>query len=175
MITARLIGYKAIIKKEKNMKVPSIGTHKKRKIELNPLETLYLVDKNRISVIDKAGQLLDFDKLLKRFSKRDKDIFPKFLIYRDLMDRGYVVTMGYGRGIDLLVYDRGDYPDKPAKIRVVGIDEGRPIKIDTLINELNNSLLSKKELKIAVIERRGEIVYYSLSFFKGIINRKKGE
>lgn len=174
MITARLSGHKTVIKKTKRSRVPNLGTHRKRVVELNPLETLYLVDKNRLTVTDKRGRPVDFDELLKRFGKKDKDIFPKFLIYRDLMDKGYMVTKGYGKGIDLLVYDKGDYPDKPAKMRIIGIDEGRPIKIDSLINELNNSLMSKKELKIAVIERRGEIVYYSLSYFKGVINKKYG-
>ncbi len=136
------------------------------KFYIHRLAALYLVDKE----IDFNGlQLyrhLDINTLIKKFAKYDPHIFSKYLIYRDLMDRGYVATEGYGRGIDLLVYDRGDFPDKPPSIRIIGIEEGDKISINQLLNEVYLGSLNKKKIIIAVIERRGEIVYYKLNEFK---------
>jgi len=143
------------------------GEVKNGKLVLSPLEALYLVDKGRIEVVDREGRVLGFEDLLNHFASRDSSIFPKFLIYRDLTDRGYKVVKGYSDKIDLLVYEKGAHEDKPARIRVIGIDEGRPVKVSSLVGEVKRSLLSKKDLKLAVIERRGEVVYYTLSLFKG--------
>jgi len=165
--TAYLKGSKAVINNID--KQGRIGNYdeKTRTLTLSPLETLYLAEKGKICVKDQRGKEYAFEELIRYFSKYDKAIFPKYLIFRDLMDRGYHVVNGYGGDIDLLVFDRGDYPDKPAKFRIIGIDEGRPIKIVRLMQELMNTLMSKKELKIALIERRGEIIYYTVSLLKG--------
>jgi len=171
MIRGLLRGNKVYVKFGESEEIDKIlkrfGEKRNKYIIFQPLEALYLVDKGKMEVFNKEGKLIIFDNLLDYFSKYDRSIFPKFLIYRDLVDRGYKVTKGYSDHIDLLVYEKGKYLDKPAKIRVIGIDEGKPIKISRLIDEVKRSLLSKKDLKIAVIERRGEIVYYSLSLFKG--------
>lgn len=133
---------------------------------IHRLAAIYLVDKNIVINDVKLLQYFDMDRLIKKFSKYDPYILPKYLIYRDLMDRGYVVVDGYGKGIDLLVYDRGDFPNNPPSIRVIGVEEGDKISIGRLLNEVYLGNLNKKKIIIAVIERRGEIVYYKLNDFK---------
>ncbi|RLG59256.1 tRNA-intron lyase, partial [Candidatus Geothermarchaeota archaeon] len=130
----------------------------------DPLEALYLVFIGKLAVIDGKRELT-FEDLMKRFASIDEKILSCFLVYRDLRERGYVVKRGYGEGIDFLVYDKGDYPEKPAKFRIIGVDEGIPMKIERLIDILHFSIMNKKELKLAVIERRGEVVYYTLLKF----------
>ena len=131
---------------------------------LDPLETLYLVYSGKLVVFG-GDKELSFNELVERFSRENPRIFSQFLVYRDLRSRGYVVKPGYGEDIDFLVYEKGEYPNKPAKFRVIGVDEGIPIKIEKLIDILNFSLMNKKELKLAVVERRGEVVYYSVTAF----------
>ena len=143
------------------------------KLQLSALETLYLLERDKIVVKDKFGREYSFEDLIRYFMKFDKNIFPKYLIFRDLTERGYKVIDGYSKGIDLLVFDKGDYPSKPAKYRILGIDEGKPVVLARLVNELKSTLLSKKELKIAVIERRGEVIYYSLSLGLKKLREKK--
>ena len=136
------------------------------KIIIHRLGALYLVDKEiKIDDINLSDHF-DMDELIKFFSKYDANILSKYLIYRDLTDRGYVATDGYGKGVDLLVYDRGDFPDRPPSIRVIGVEEGDKISIRRLLNEVYLGNLNKKKIIIAVIERRGEIVYYKLNEFK---------
>lgn len=167
---ATLRGKKVIVKKNIDLlKTGKFGKLLKngKTLLLTALEALYLVDKNKIIIKDKKGKEFSFEELIKYFIKYDKNIFPKYLIYRDLRDRGYYVIDGYGHDIDLLIYDRGTYPDKPAKYRIIGIDEGKPIKIIKILNELKSTLMSKKELKIALIERKGDIIYYTVSLLNG--------
>jgi tRNA-intron endonuclease len=74
-----------------------------------------------------------------------------------------VVREGFGFGTYLRTYERGDYPKKAAKYVVFALDEG----IETDVGELQKSVreITKmgKEAIIAVIERRGEVIYYKVS------------
>ena len=70
---------------------------------------------------------------------------------------------GFGSGVDFRVYERGDYNKDTAKNLVVTVQEGKPIPVETLSHALTQSLSLKKELALAVMNRRGEIVYYSVS------------
>jgi len=46
---------------------------------------------------------------------------------------------------------------------VVGLSEGSPIKFSELINILKRAQSNRKMLILAVIDRRSEVVYYSIS------------
>ena len=129
----------------------------------NP-EALYLLSEEKISIINSDdGRQLSFTELAKTLHLIDKETWTKYLIYRDLRSRGYVVRDGFGFGIDFRVYERGEYDKKVAKFVVWGIHEGMLISLHSLMGTLHAVQNMKKELILAVIDRRGEIVYYLLS------------
>jgi tRNA-intron endonuclease len=85
------------------------------------------------------------------------------LVYRDLRSRGYVVREGFGAGIDFRIYKRGSYGKDTASYLVLGTQEGKPLPIEDLTSALQYCQSQKKELILAVMNRRGEIVYYTVS------------
>jgi len=142
------------------------GEKSNNKIELSPWETLYLVSEGWLEVFDeKTGDKLSFEKLVEVFSHKDRSVWSKYLVYRDLRSRGYVVKPGFGQGIDFRVYERGAYGKEAAKFLICSVFEGEPIPIKNLTSILDSARSMKKEVIIGVIERRGEVVYYSLSKF----------
>jgi len=127
-------------------------------------EALFLLGKGTIEIRDETtGKKLGFQELLKLFQSVDKDAWVRYLIYRDLRSRGYVAREGFGLGIDFRVYERGDYGKETAKHLIFGIQEGQPVSVETLARTQRYVQNLKKNLILAVINRRGEIVYYSLS------------
>lgn len=133
---------------------------------LSPWEALYLLAENRLKVRDgETGEDLAFHILLGRFRAIDPDVWTKYLIYRDLRKRGYVVRDGVGLGIDFRLYARGTYGEKAAKYLVYAVCEGTPISVQAIQEVLFIALNMKKKVVVAVMDRRGEIVYYSLGPF----------
>lgn len=127
-------------------------------------EALYLISEDRIAIRDgKTGEPLNLESLLHRLRVLDSMIWTKYLIYRDLRSRGYVVREGIGWGINFRLYERGTYGKKAAKFIVLAICEGTPMPISQLKKALTLTQNIKKELIIAVIDRQGVIVYYSLT------------
>lgn len=139
--------------------VPQNGT-----LMLTFYEALFLLSKGIIEVEDeKTGEEVNFQNLLKRFQSVDENAWVRYLIYRDLRSRGYVAREGFGLGIDFRVYDRGEYGKETARYLIFGIQEGQPVTVEELARALRYVQSLKKRLVLAVINRRGEVVYYSLS------------
>jgi tRNA-intron endonuclease len=130
---------------------------------LAPYEALYLASIGRLLVTDRRGREVNFEELFSRLSKKEKSLWLQYLITRDLRTRGYVVKDGFGLGLDFSVYDRGDYPEKPSKLLVVGLSEGAPMKAGMMIELLRRADANRKTLVLAVIDRRSEVVYYDIS------------
>jgi tRNA-intron endonuclease len=139
------------------------GTSEGKEFLLTFFEALYLVDKRLLEIEDEKGRNEGFQKLLRRYEAIDQNAWVKYLAYRDLRSRGYVVREGFGSGIDFRVYERGEYSKDTAKYLILSIQEGKPISLEDVTNALKQSQSLKKELVLAVINRRGEIVYYSVS------------
>jgi len=126
-------------------------------------EALYLLDKENLDIENGKGETVDFQRVLQHYEDADENAWAKYLAYRDLRSRGYIVREGFGLGVDFRVYDRGDYSKDTAKYLIVSLQEGKPISIEDLSNVSKQTLSLKKELILAVMNRRGEVVYYSIS------------
>ena len=139
------------------------GTAKNDTVLLTFYEALYLMDKDMLEVENKKGKRVDFQELLQCYERIDENAWAKYLTYRDLRSRGYAIREGFGLGVDFRVYERGEYGKDTAKYLILSIQEGKPISLEDLANALKQCQSLKKELILAVMNRRGETVYYSVS------------
>ena len=129
---------------------------------LRSYEALYLSYNKRL-IVKRNDHIVGFDDLVRILIRRDKNILTRFMVYRDLRSRGYIPKEGFGFGVDFRVYERGEFEKKPAKYVVFGISEGTKIKADKLAKTINQIARMGKDAVIAVIERRGEVIYYKIS------------
>ncbi len=139
------------------------GTPDKNLLALSFYEALFLVDKQILCVKNKKSVQLDFQSLLQAYEAADKNAWMHYLVYRDLRSRGYVVREGFGTAIDFRIYERGTYGKDAAASLVLSTQEGQPLSMENLSNALSQTQSLKKDLVLAVLNRRGEIVYYSVS------------
>jgi tRNA-intron endonuclease len=126
-------------------------------------ESLYLLDKGMLEVKGERGKAVDFQCLLHCYESQNGNAWVHYLVYRDLRSRGYVVREGFGDGIDFRIYERGTYGKDIAPYLIMGTQEGKPLPVNGLAEVLGKCKSQKKELILAVINRRGEIVHYSVS------------
>ncbi|MFL6368386.1 MAG: tRNA-intron lyase [Nitrososphaeraceae archaeon] len=129
---------------------------------LKPYEALYLVYTKHL-ILKGRRNSLDFDSLIELILKHDKDILTKFLIYRDLRSRGYIAKEGFGFGVDFRVYERGEFEKKASKYIVFGLNEGINMKANNFSVAIEQIGKMGKEGVIAVVERRGGVIYYKVA------------
>lgn len=150
------------------------GELEKEKLLLKQFETLYLLYTDKL-ILKKGKRKIDFDSFLNLCQKTDSDILTKFLIYRDLRNRGYVVKDGFGFGSDFRVYERGHFGEKGAKFLIFGLNEGQQEKMGALQKKIEEITQMGKEPIIAVIERRGEVIYYKINRMNFYENKSRLE
>jgi tRNA-intron endonuclease, archaea type len=174
VVEARLAGSGKIIvddtRFQDELRTKGFG-EKEEEFVLKPYEGLYLMHTKRLTFINKPG--LAFDPLFELLLKYDKNVMTKFLVYRDLRTRGYVAKEGFGFGNDFRVYERGDYEKKPAKYVIFGINEGTNTTAKKLAGAIDQIEKMGKEAVVAVIERRGEVIYYKASKMRFTENRHR--
>ena len=139
------------------------GTKQDDTFTLAFYEALYLADKGMLEVKDNKDQPVEFQQLLHCYEDQDQNAWVSYMVYRDLRSRGYVAREGFGKEIAFRVYERGSYGKDTASYLVLSTQEGKPLGIDALADALQQCQSQKKELVLAVMNRRGEIVYYSVS------------
>ncbi len=138
------------------------GEREGKKLVLKDYEALYLLSSGRIRISDDKGNAVTFNSLAEMSQARSGEAWTKFIIYRDLRSRGYIVKDGFGFGTDLRVYERGDFPAKAAKFVVFALDEGTEREVEELSESVRQIIKMGKEAIVAVIERRGEVIYYKV-------------
>lgn len=172
-VEGELLGSNVLVSDERaieDLSKRGYGERDGRKYVLQIYEALYLIHSNKMT-IRRKGQDIDFDKLVDIALKKDGQAWTRFLIYRDLRSRGYVAKEGFGFGVDFRVYERGEFGNKPAKYVVFGLNEGTTWDVAKLSESIEQMMRMGKEPVIAVIERRGEVIYYKMSRMRFISSR----
>lgn len=143
------------------LRTKGFGEKEDAEFVLKSYEALYLFYTKRLRFSNKPD--IAFNSLFEFLLKHNRNIMSVFLVYRDLRSRGYVAKEGFGFGNDFRVYERGDYEKKPAKYVVFGINEGTNISAKDFALAVSQIEKMGKEAVVAVIERRGEVIYYKAS------------
>lgn len=156
------------------LELKGFGETEKEGFILKSFETLYLLYTAKLE-LKKSKKNIDFNEMMKIAQTNDPEILTKFLIYRDLRNRGYVVKDGFGFGSDFRVYERGHFGEKGAKFLIFGLNEGQTEKMGNLQKTVEQITQMGKEPVIAVIERRGEVIYYKINKMNFYENKSKIE
>ena len=159
---------------QRDLEQKGYGEFEKNKFYLKSFESLYLLYTGALTLF-KGKKKVGFDSLIQICKKNDEGILTKFLVYRDLRTRGYTFKDGFGFGSDFRVYSKGDFGEKGAKFLVFGLSEGKQEKIGKFQKKIEEIIKMGKEPIIAVIERRGEIIYYKITRMNFYQNKQKIE
>lgn len=125
---------------------------------LDLIEAMYLLEKGLIKVT-MSGQELSADEILSRGAQSYDRLRAKYLVYRDLREKGFVVTPGIKFGSDFAVYKHGPGIDHaPFMIQVtLKSDEFSAAEI---VRSGRLATTVKKEFTVAVPDPVNEKVEY---------------
>ena len=177
------------IKIEEGSKRP-IALHEKSlfgKIEadtlnLSLIEACYLLEKGRLDVYEDEIKVEDtevqsqIDNLLKEDEikcsldyfidlLKNKEIYGKYIVFRDLKDRGYVIKTGFKYGSDFRLYNRGGGPGKGHSDYLVKIIyETYEINALDFSSYVRVSHGVNKKLLLAIVDDDLDITYYNVEW-----------
>ncbi len=132
---------------------------------LDPIEGIYLLEKEMISVYSGEGENeVELEELTNTASGMLEGFEERYQIYRDLRERGLIVTPGIKYGCDFAVYEKGPGLDHaPYIIKFKGSGEGLAAAEIVEAGRLATSV--RKTFIIAMIDS-GEIRFLSFKWWR---------
>jgi tRNA-intron endonuclease len=130
-------------------------------LKLDLMEATYLLESARVEVMH-GSEKLTSGELLRLAHKTSKGFEVRYLVYRELRQRGYIVKMGQPP-LDFRVFPRGGSPNKtPSKWWVAAISERSTFDLSALLESLDRTMDVRKKLLLAVVDEESDVTYYEV-------------
>lgn len=142
------------------------GEKKANNIEYSGLEALYLTETGKMQVHMK-GKPIKFDKLLSKIKKKDKRIELKYVVFKDMRKKGYIIKTALKYGADFRVYDKGLKPSETHArwILFATYDHSALHWQDfSAKNRIAHSV--NKNLLIGIVDDEGDVSYYEVAWMR---------
>ena len=132
---------------------------------LDLMEAYYLAEKGLLQVYA-DGRKLSLKKLYRAASKSYSNFKAKYLVYRDLRERGLIVQPGIKFGCDFAVYERGPGVDHAPYLVQVKL-EGEKLDATDIVRSGRLATAVKKRFIIAVPDvKTGRVQYLMFKWWR---------
>lgn len=143
------------------------GWLEKNRITLTLIEAFYLIQKEKLQVLDGKSKPFSEEAFLKKAVKLEPQFWVKYCVFRDLRNRGYIVKTALKFGADFRVYDRGIKPGEDhAKWIVYPVHEGSTLTWHDFSAKNRVAHSTKKRLLIGIVDEESDVTYYSISWIR---------
>jgi len=137
------------------------------KVELSLLEALYLMEKGRLKIKTEAGREIKFESYIKRARKVEPNFWIRYIVFKDMRNRGYIIKTALKFGADFRVYDRGIKPGEDhAKWIVFPVDEGSTLTWHDFSAKNRVAHSTKKRLLLAIVDAENDVTYYETRWMR---------
>ena len=135
-----------------------------KRLELSLYEALYLIENKNLEAL-KLNKKLSFNAFVESAEKQEDDFYAKYLVFKDLRSRGYILKTALKFGADFRVYDKGVRPGKDhAKWILYCAKENEKMtwKQFSAMNRVSHS--TKKNLLIGIVDSEGDVTYFEVNW-----------
>ncbi len=140
------------------------GEIKDNKVQYSLVEGLYLLEKNRVDILE-GKKKLDFDNFVKKAVKREPNFWTRFVAYRDMRNRGYIVKTALKFGADFRIYDRGIKPGEDhAKWIMYTVKETDGFTWYNFSSKNRVAHSTRKRLLIACVDEESDVTFWEISW-----------
>jgi tRNA-intron endonuclease len=142
------------------------GEKKSGKIIYSIFEALFLLEKGKIEVMHKKKKL-KFDKLLAEAREKDKNIKTKYIVFKNMRNRGFIIKTALKFGADFRVYDRGVKPGQDhARWILYPVSETSSLTWHDFSAKNRVAHSTKKNLLIGIVDEEEDVTYYEVRWIK---------
>jgi tRNA-intron endonuclease len=128
-------------------------------LDLDLIEAAYLLEAEKLDV-RRRGRAVSLKEIFRLGNRTIPGFEIKYLVYRDLRQRGYVVKPNVSP-LDFRVFPRGGGPKKtPTKYWVAALSERSIFDVPALVALLESTANVRKQLLIAVVDEESDLTYY---------------
>ncbi|HLD79524.1 MAG TPA: tRNA-intron lyase [Candidatus Nanoarchaeia archaeon] len=135
------------------------------KVELSLLEALYLLERERLKIKSESGKPLSLELYVKKARKVEPNFWIRYVVFRDMRNRGYIIKTALKFGADFRVYDRGVKPGEDhAKWIVFPVHEASVFTWHEFSAKNRVAHSTKKRLLLAIVDDENDVTYYQVNW-----------
>jgi len=129
-------------------------------LALDRYESVYLLEMGRLAARDPSGRAVDWSEMFRRATKHEPGFGVRYLVYRDLRQRGYVVRSS-PPPVAFAVLPRGGVLHKtPSRFWVEAYSEREPFDLARLFELAERAQGAKKNLLLALVDEESDLTFY---------------
>lgn len=129
-------------------------------LALDRYESVYLLEMGRLEVRDPSTRGVAWSELFRRATRHEPGFGVRYLVYRDLRQRGYVVRSS-PPPIAFAVLPRGGVLHKtPSRFWVEAYSEREPFDLARLFDLAEKAQGAKKTLLLALVDEESDLTFY---------------
>ncbi len=137
------------------------------KVELSLLEGLYLLEKSRLIVKTETGRVIAIESYLKKARKEEPNFRTRYVVFKDMRNRGYIIKTALKFGADFRVYDRGVKPGEDhAKWIVYPVHEASVFTWHEFSAKNRVAHSTKKRLLMGIVDDENDVTYYEIRWMR---------
>ncbi|AEC51826.1 tRNA-splicing endonuclease subunit alpha [Pyrococcus sp. NA2] len=138
------------------------GELKGNKLFLSLIEAAYLTERGWIQVLD-GNRELSFEDIVNIGRKKDEDFDIKYIVYKDLRDRGYIVKSALKFGSHFRVYRKGaEHSDWLIWV----LRESEKLRPNDITARVRVAHGVRKNMIMAIVDEDNDVVYYKVEWVK---------
>ncbi|MEM0473388.1 MAG: tRNA-intron lyase [Candidatus Aenigmatarchaeota archaeon] len=138
------------------------------RLELSLVEACFLLEKKKIS-IKKDNKSMSFKDFYEYSISKEPEFHQKYVVYKDLRERGYVVKTGFKFGTHFRVYERGvklkrgpKQAHEHTKFVVHAISEEDRFSYPELSRATRLAQNIRAKMVWAVVDSENDVTYYEI-------------
>jgi tRNA-intron endonuclease, archaea type len=143
------------------------GEIKGKKFHYSSVEALYLLEEEKMDIVDGRNKELSFDQIITKTRKSDPRLWTRYSVYSDMRKRGYIVKTALRFGADFRVYNRGVKPGEDhAKWVLYCVNEKEVSTWHEFSAKNRVAHSTKKKLLIGVVDDEGAVTFYEVKWVR---------
>lgn len=143
------------------------GEQNGEKIFYSMHEALFLIEQGKMQLEDSKGKKLVEKQVKAKFEKIDKKFETKYIVFRDLRKKGYIVKTALKFGAEFRVYSPGKFPgESHAKWILYPVSETETLTWHDFSAKNRVAHSTNKNLLIGVADEEGDVSYYEVNWTK---------
>ncbi len=137
------------------------------KVQLSLSEALFLLEKKKILIFDGRKKPVDFEQFIRKASRVEPNFWIRYIVYKDMRNRGYIVKTALKFGADFRVYDRGIKPGQDhARWIIYPVHEGEKYTWFDFAAKNRVAHSTKKRLMMGVVDDENDVTYWEVRWVR---------
>ena len=125
------------------------------------------MERGKFKILDSKKKEIEFDIFVKKAKKTEPNFWIRYVVFKDLRKRGYVVKTALKFGADFRVYDRGIKPGEDhAKWIVYPVHEASAMTWFEFSAKNRVAHSTRKRLLLGIVDAENDVTFYEVRWMR---------